>query len=79
MELCTSGVCLLPAVQSSIPNCHSVDKCTWSNALAHIKEELCHRLEATKQTRTVYLPFANRANLQAQSVYSGRQIYSIVN
>ncbi len=70
---------LLPAVQSSISNCHSVEKCTWWNALAHMKEELCHRLEAAKLTCTVYLSFANRANLQAQSVYCEWQSYSIVN
>ncbi len=72
-------VFLLPVVQSTISDCHSMEKCTWWNALAHMKEEFCHMLKATKWTCAVYLPFANRANLLALSVYSSWQSYCILN
>ena len=68
----------LHAVQSTIPDCHSEEKCTWWNALAHVKEELCHRLEAKMQTCAVYITLATQADLPAQSVYSRWQSYSII-
>lgn len=79
MEMCNCSVFLLPVVQSTISDCHSMEKCTWWNALAHMKEEFCHMLKATKWTCAVYLPFANRANLLALSVYSSWQSYCILN